>query len=370
MTDPTMPAAAPVEPAAPRRRRLRLKRKWVIVGVLVALVLGGGAYGANAKGNANAEKYDDAVDAWNDQKNEMLGAPGYANGNLWDFDDATTKKSLKKQRLACAEVLDLRKSVAKGAAAVPTATDNLFKLASPDQRDAIKTSKARVKAVKAYAKAADKVLVQMRRDCAWNIKVNSVKEGDSGAKKIFDKAEKLLLKPGHSVGNYYCPSSSKGSCLPVTVAGRTKYAETILKAIKVDKAYTMKTFFSAGQCDSTSYGDLCAAFKANLASFYGNLGDYSAVFKQIDPSNATLKQEYEQMKKGNKSADKKFKKALLKAHPDFKSDYRVSKYPFWQEAYFNATGVELILSLDKLRKAVLDLPATGDTMDALGPLTP
>jgi hypothetical protein len=362
MTDPTVPLPQ-AEPAA-RRRRLLTKKRVIIaaVGVFVALAFGGAAYGAHVKGDAKAEEYANALDAWNDKRNELLGAPGYANGELWDFDDPTTKKSLAKQKVACDEVLTLRKSTAKNAADVPTAPDSFFKLLSSDDREAIKDSKARVKAVKAYAKAADKVLVQMHKDCVWNIRTNSEKEGDSGAKKIFDKAEDLLLKPGHSAGNYYCPSSAKASCLPASQAGRTKFAELILQAIKVDKAYRMKTYFAPGSCDSTSYAELCAALKVNLASFYDNLGDYSAVFKSIDPSNTKLKQEFEEMKKGNKAADKAFKAALFKAHPEYKHDYRVAKYPFWQEAYFNAAGVDAIVSLEKLRKAVLHLPGGGDTV--------
>jgi hypothetical protein len=368
MSDPTLPVPG-LEPAAPRRRR---SRKWIViiaVVVVLALGLGGAAYGVQAKGDAKAREYSKALDAWNDQKNDLLGAPAEANSGLWDYDDATTKKSLAKQKVACDRVLTLRKSTARNAEAVPTEPDNFFKLLSSDERTAIKESVAREKAVKAYAKAADKVLVQMRRDCVWNIRTNSVKEGDSGAKKIFAKAKKLLLKPGHSAGNYYCPSSSKVSCLPASSADRTKFAELNLKALKVDKAYVMKRFFTPGSCDSTSYAELCAALKVDLASWYGNIGDYNAVFKTIDPSNVRLKQEFEQMKKGNKVADKAFKKALFKARPKFKSDFRVSKYPFWRDAFFSASAVDAIGKLDKLRKAVLLGPGNTDSMEALGELS-
>jgi hypothetical protein len=362
MTDQTLPVPEP-EPAAPRRKLLTRKRVTIVAVVaFVALSLGGAAYGIQVKGNQKADEYATALDAWNDQRNELLGAPGYANGELWDFDDPTTKESLAKQKVACDQVQTLRKSAAKNAAAVPTAPDSFFKLLSSDERQAIKDSKARVKAVKAYAKGADKVLVQMRKDCVWNIKSNSEKEGDSGSKKIFDKADGLLLKPGHTAGNYYCPSSFKAPCLPASLAGRTEYAKLILKGLKVDKAYRMKTYFAPGSCDSTSYAELCAALQTDMASYYSNIGDYSAVFKTIDPSNAKLKQEFEDMKKGNKAADKAFKTALFKAHPDFKNDFRVAKYPFWQEAYFSASAVESIADLDKLRKAVLHLPGGGDTV--------
>ena len=368
MSDPTLPVPG-LEPAAPRRK---LSRKWIVlivVVVVLALGLGGAAYGVHTKGDAKAREYAKALDAWNDQKNDLLGAPSEANRELWDFDDATTKKSLAKQKVACERVLTLRKSAARNAAAVPKEPDNFFKILSSDERKAIKESVAREKAVKAYAKAADKVLVQLRRDCVWNIKSNSVKEGDSGSKKIFAEAEKLLLKPGRSEGNYYCPSSSKLSCLPASLAGRTKYAELNLKALKVDKAYFMKKFFAAGSCDSTSYAELCTALKADIASYYANIGDYNAVFKSIDPSNTKLKEEFEQMKKGNKAADKAFKKALFKAHPDFKSDFRVSKYPFWQEAFFDASAGKSIKDLEKLRKAVLSGSGNADSVQALGELS-
>lgn len=369
MSDPILPIPES-EPAAPRRRKL--SRKWIVTIVAVVVVavgLGGAAYGVQVKGDAKASEYAKALDAWNDQKNDLLGAPAEANSGLWDFNDATTKKSVAKQNVACERVLKLRKSTAKNAAAVPKADDSFFKLLSSDQRDAIKESAAREKAVKAYATAADKVLVQLHKDCAWNIRSNSAKEGDSGAKKIFDKAEKLLLQPGQSAGIYYCPSSAKAACLPVTTADRTKYAELTLKGLKVDKAYVMKRFFAPGSCDATSYGDLCDEMKATLSSYYANIGDYNALFKTIDPSSSKLRQEFDRMVKNNKSADKAFKKALFKAYPEFKSDFRVSKYPFWQEAYFSASAVKSIRSLEKLRKTVLLGAGNTDSVQALGELS-
>ncbi|MCW2750750.1 MAG: hypothetical protein JWR83_1860 [Aeromicrobium sp.] len=368
MTDPTLPVPEP-EPAAPRRK---FSKKWIVVPlvvVLLALAVGGAAYGVHAKGDAKAKEYSKALDAWSEKENDLVFTVASASSGLWDFDDATTKKSLATQKVACNRVLTLRKSAAEDAAAVPMAPDSFFKILSADERKVLKDSAARGKAVKAYAKAVNVVMVQLRKDCVWNIKSNSSKEGDSGAKKIFDQAKELLLKPGHTAGNYYCPSSSKVSCLPATVAQRTQYATLILKALKVDKTYIMKKFFAAGSCDSTSYAELCTALKADLASYYANVGDYSAVFKSIDPSNTKLKQEFEQMKKGNKAADKSFKKALFKAHPDFKSDFRVSKYPFWPEAYFDASAGNLIASLEKLKKAVLHLSgSSGDSVDALDEL--
>ncbi|MDX6275983.1 MAG: hypothetical protein QOJ72_111, partial [Nocardioidaceae bacterium] len=321
-----------------------------------------------AKGDAKAKEYAKALDAWSQNEEDLLAAASSANDGLWDFNDATTKKSLANQKVACDRVLTLRASAAKDAAAVPKAPDTVFKILSSAERKALKDSAAREKAIKAYAKAVDGVMVQLRRDCRWNIKSNSTKFGDSGAKKIFGQAKNLLLKPGHTAGNYYCPSSAKVACLPATVGQRTQYASLILKALKVDKAYNMKRFFAAGSCDSTSYGKLCSSLKADLASYYANFGDYSAVFKSVDPSNTKLKQEYERMKKGNKASDRSFKKALFKAHPDFKSDPRVSKYPFWTDAYFDASAGNAIASLDKLKKAIPHVPGGGGSVDALGGL--
>ena len=162
MTDPTPPAPQ-LEPADPRRK---LSRKWIVaivVGIVLALGLGGSAYGVHAKGDAKAKEYSNALDAWSDQKNDLLGAPLVANSDLWDFEDATTKKSLAKQEVACERVLTLRKSAAENAAAPPKAPDSFFKLLSSAERKAIKASVAREKAVKAYTKAADKVLCRCTR---------------------------------------------------------------------------------------------------------------------------------------------------------------------------------------------------------------
>lgn len=369
MSDPTLPVPGLEEPAAPRRKR---SRKWIVlivVVVVLALGLGGAAYGVKAKGDAKAKEHAKALDGWNDQKNDLLGAPSEANRELWDFDDATTKKSLAKQKVACDRVLTLRKSAARNAAAVPKEPDNFFKLLSSDEREAIKDSAAREKAVKAYAKAADKVLVQLRRDCAWNIRVNATKSSKSGSKKIYDQAEGLLLKPGRSAGNYYCPSTSKVSCLPASVQERTRYVELILKGLKVEKAYLTKRWFAAGSCARTSYDELCSALKSNLSSYFANVGDYGAVITSVAPSNSKLRQEFDRMVKGNKAVDKAFKKTLLKARPEFKSDFRVSKYPFWQEAFFDASAGKAIEKLDKLRQVVLGKSGSPDSVEALGELS-
>lgn len=366
MTEPAGPAP---EPEVKQRR---LSRGWVIgivAGVVSTLVLGGAAYGVKAKGDSQAETHAKALEKWAGQQQDMLRAPAEANRVLWDlYEDPTTKESLARQKKACEKVVHLQADVAEHASAVPRESDNFFKLLSSDERDAIKRSKARVKAVKAYAKAADEVLEQRHRDCVWNIKVNSVKEGDSGAKKIFDEAEKLKLKAGHSEGNYYCPSG-KVDCIPVTAAKREKYAELVLEAIKVDKAYVMKEFFVAGQCDSTSYAELCVALKDNLSSFYGSLEDYSEIFAAVVPTNAKIKSELDAMKKSGKKADKAFGVAMFKAHPDFKADARLADDPFWQEAYFSATAKKAISELSELRDAVRGLSSAGaDSVDALGPI--
>jgi len=368
MSDLTPPAPE-LEPTPPRRRRIG--RVWIIavaVVVFLALAVGGAAYGVKAKGDAKAKDYAKALDAWSDQRNDLLGAPAEANSGLWDFDDATTKKSLAQQKEACARVLTLRTSAAKAAAAVPEEPDTFFKLLSSDERDAIKESAQRKKAVVAYAKAADEVLLQLRKDCTWNIKANSTKDDAPGAKKIRDQAKAMLLKPGQTAGNYYCPSTSKSSCLPATVQQRTKYVELIIKGIKVQKAYYIKRYFAGGSCERTSYDELCAALKRNVSSYFANIGDYGDVVKSVAPSNSKLRKEYDEIVKGNKAADKTFKKTLLKARPNLKSDYRVARYPFWQEAYFSATAVDSIAKLEKLRKAVLSgTGSTGsDSVEALG----
>lgn len=352
MIDPTLPVPQP-EPASPPRK---FSRRWIVAIVVVALLalgLGGAAYGVHAKGDAKAEEYSKAIDAWDDQRSDLVSAPAAANNGLWDFDDATTKKSLAKQRVACARVLTLRKSAAGNAAALPKADDSFFKLLSSAERRAIKASVAREKAVKAYAKAADKVLVQLHSDCVWNIRTNSVDPDASGSKKITAEADKLMLKRGHSEGNYYCPSTGKGDCLPATAAKSARFAELFLKSIKVDKAYYLKQFFKAGTCDSTSYVELCTAMKAAMGSYYGSLEKYGSFFKSLETTNGWLAQEFSRLEKNNKAADIKFKAAMFKAHPEFKTDYRVRNDVFWQEAFFDASARDSIADLLKFRKAMV-----------------
>lgn len=348
MSDPILPTPAP-EPA-PRRRKIS-RKTWVGVAVASVLVLGG-VGGAYAKGESDAKEYAKALDAWNDQKNDMLGAPSEANRLLWDFEDPTSKKSLALQKEACEDVETLRKSAAKNAEAFPAASDTLFKLLSSADRRAIKDSAAREKAVNAYAKAADTVMVQLHKDCVWNIRANSADRGDSGSKKVYDEAETLVIKKGQSDGAYYCPSSSDEDCLPHP-AKLTRYAELLLKAAKLDKSYFLKQYFKPGLCEATSYGQLCGALKKNIASFYGTSAEYSKILKTLDPTSVRVEQEFDEMKKKDRKANKAFRAALFKARPELKSSPRVSESVFWREAFFDAVATASIEDLDKLRTAVL-----------------
>ena len=348
MTDPILPT--PVPEPTPRRRKVN-RKKWVGIAAVVVLLLGG-AGGTYAKGEADAKEYSKDLDAWNDQRNDLLGAPSEANRLLWDFEDSTTKKSLARQKEACEDVETLRKSAAKNAEAFPAASDTFFKLLSSADREAIKDSAAREKAVNAYAKAADKVLVQLHKDCVWNIRANSADRGESGSKKVYDEADKLLIKKGQSDGAYYCPSSSEDDCLPAP-AKLTRYAELLLKAAKLDKAHFLKKYFEPGLCEATSYGELCGALKKNIASFYGSSVDYSKILKTLDPTSFRVEQEYDEMKKTDRKANKAFRVALFKARPELKSNFRVSESVFWREAFFDAVATASIQDLDKLRTAVL-----------------
>ncbi len=353
MTEPTLPAPQP-DSVATRRR---LSRTWLIAiagsGLLV-LVLGGAAYGLHANGDAKAKNYAKAVAAWHDQRSDLLGAPSEANRGLWELtDDPTTKKSIASQKTACEGVETLRASAAKSGAAVPKVDKGAFDFLSSAKREAVKDSAGRTKAVKAYTDAANKVLVQMHKDCLWNIDFNSRQASKSDTYR--DQAEKLNLKHGQSEGAFYCPSGGKVDCLPATAAKRAKYAELTLKANRLDETNFLKSFASGG-CSSTSYAALCKDLKANGMAFLSNEKRWAKFVKVADPTSIRVNQESARRTKSNKAADKAYKVAVFKAHPGFKDDDRLTSNPLWNEVFFDDAAVAANDGLKKLRDAVLDEP--------------
>lgn len=344
MTEPTTPTpsgSAPAPASGP------LGRAWIalIIALVLVLGLGGAAYGVHHAGNSKADDYAKALSAWDGEKDKLVSAPTTATSGLWDFGKSSEDKSVAKQKVACARVDKLRKSVAKDANALPTTGGGLFKVLSSSYRKAAKNSAAREKAARAYAKAADSMLAQLHKDCLWNIRYNS---SDSGSKKYWDQAEKLVLKNGHSEGGITC--SDKRDCVPATSANRVKYADLRLKANKIDETYYLK-LVGDGACAATSYGKVCEAMKADWVTYYDNEAHYNTLVKHSNSSDPGIAKEITRLEKSNAAATKKFKAALDSLHPEFKTDKRLSKSPFWTEAYFDASTKKAIVGLTKLSKA-------------------
>ncbi len=101
MSDSPLPFPA-LEPT-PRRRKIG--RRWIVavaVVVFLALGLGGAAYGVKAKGDAKAEEYAKALNAWGDKRDDLLGAPGRPTASCGTSATPRPKKSLAEQKKSLA----------------------------------------------------------------------------------------------------------------------------------------------------------------------------------------------------------------------------------------------------------------------------
>ena len=224
--------------------RVNLKR-WLLLGagVLVLVLVGGGAYGW---ATWMATEYEKDFDRWasevRPEANGSVRIPIAAFG-YWH---PIGKQELKSQADGCDEVRAGRPALAAATEKLPRLTKLPVDWLSPEYRKAVDHDERRARILKAFSDAAEPILRQLERDCDFDGKVLRL---DSMSGVQWDKADKLADPASAPL------CGDKDGCIPEDAARRRKFAFALAKAN--DHQRSVESLFRTDECRSSSFGAAC-----------------------------------------------------------------------------------------------------------------
>ena len=218
-------------------------RRWLLLGagVLVLVLVGGGAYGW---ATWTAQEYEKDFDRWasdvRPKANGSVRIPVATFGYWYPIG----KQELKAQAGGCDEVRAGRPALAAATGKLPRLARLPVGWFSPAYGKALDRDERRARIVKAFSDAAEPVLKQLERDCAFD---GTVLRLDARRDAQWDKAEQLA--DAANVCGY------EDGCIPVDAARRGKFARALDRA--VDRQRDVESLYRANECASTSFGAAC-----------------------------------------------------------------------------------------------------------------
>lgn len=211
--------------------------------MLVLALVVGGAFGW---ATWTAKEYEKDFDRWasdvRPKANGSVRVPIAAFG-YWH---PIGKQELKAQAGGCDEVRAGRPALAAATGKMPRVTNLPVDWLSPAYGKAVDHDRRRARVVKAFVDAADPVLRQLERDCAFNGKVLRL---EARRDAQWDKSDKLADPEGTSFCTY------KEGCIPDDSARRQRFASVLAKASEHQRA--AESLYRSKECRSSSFGDAC-----------------------------------------------------------------------------------------------------------------
>ena len=193
-----------------------------------------------------AKEYESDFDRWASEvrpkANVSVRVPVAAFGYLFPIGD----QELKRQAGGCDEVRASRPALAGATSKLPRVTELPVRWLSPAYDKAVDRDHRRARIVKAFSDAAEPVLRQMERDCAFDQKVVRL-QARSHAQ--WDKADKLADPESAP----FC--GEEEGCIPDDAVRRRKFASALSKAN--DYQRSEESLFRTDECTSTSFGAAC-----------------------------------------------------------------------------------------------------------------
>ena len=293
--------------------RVNLKR-WLLLGagVLVLVLVGGGAYGW---ATWTAKEYEKDFDRWaSDVRPEANGSVRIpiATFGYWY---PIGKQELKSQADGCDKVRAGRPALAAATEKLPRLTELPVDWLSPAYGKAVDHDRQRARVVKAFSDAAIPVLRQMERDCAFDGKVLRL---DARRDTQWDKVDKLA--DPSSVCGY------KDGCIPVDVARRQRFATASEKA--VDHQRAVESLYRSKECASTSYRPACEDVADAMDRFLDREAEYNRQVRALTASSTgfAVNQAADRSERAYKKYGKSLRRMLPKRFPgieeftDFRDD--------------------------------------------------
>jgi hypothetical protein len=290
-------------------------RGWLLLGAVVLVVaLGAGAFGW---ATWTAKEYESDFDRWasdvRPKANGSVRVPIAAFGYWYPI----SKKELKAQADGCDEIRARRPALAAATEKLPRLTELPARWLSPEYDKAVDRDRRRARVVKAFSDAANPVLRQMQRDCAFDGKVLRL---DARRDAQWDKSDKLA-DPATAP---YC--EHKDGCIPEDALRRQRFAAALTKANNHLRA--TESLYRTKECESTSFGAACEDVADAMDRFLDLDDEYNRQVRALTASSTgfTVNQAADRSERAYKKYRKTLRRMLPKQFPgvedsiDFKDD--------------------------------------------------
>jgi hypothetical protein len=317
-------------------------RGWLLLGAVVLVVaLGTGAFGW---ATWTAKEYEKDFDRWasdvRPKANGSARVPVAAFGHWHPIED----QDLKDQADGCDEVRAGRPALAAATEKLPRLTELPVRWLSPEYDKAVDRDRRRAQVVKAFSDAANPVLRQMQRDCAFDGKVLRL---DARRDTQWDKVDKLA--DPSSVCDY------KDGCIPVDVARRQRFATASEKAVEHQRA--VESLYRSKECASTSYGPACEDVADAMDRFLDREDEYNRQVRALTASSTgyAVNQAADRSERAYKKYRKTLRRVLPKQFPGVEdtNDFKVD--PTSVDAYLSGVNNLRVRELLDVRNAMRGL---------------
>ena len=294
---------------------MNLKR-WLLLGagVLVLVLVGGGAYGW---ATWTAQEYEKDFDRWasdvRPKANGSVRVPIAAFGYWYPIG----KQELKSQADGCEEARAGRPALTAATGKLPRLTKLPVDWLSPAYSKAVERDHQRARVVKAFSDAAVPALRQMERDCTFDGKILRSK---SLSDAQWDKGDKLADPES-------APScGEKDGCIPLDEGRRRKFAVALTKSNDHERA--IESLFRAKECGSTSFGVACEDVADAMDRWLDAQDEYNRQVRALTATSSgfAVNQAGDRADRAYKKYEKALKRILPKQFPgvedtiDFKDD--------------------------------------------------
>lgn len=220
-------------------------RRWLlpVVGVLILVVIGGGAFGW---ATWTAHVYERDFDRWRSDHKPKVTSNARIPVKAFGYRSGYEDRDVQAQADGCDEVRASRTTLVEGAEKLPRIADLPVDWLSPAYREAAGLDRQRARVVEIWRDSADTVLRQMERDCTFG---GEVMQLESRRDAELERADELAdPKSAPSCGE-------DGGCIPIDAEKRRKFASALEKA--GDHQRSGESLYRSAECASSSYGAAC-----------------------------------------------------------------------------------------------------------------
>ena len=320
-------------------------KRWLLLGagVLVLALVGGAAFGW---ATWTANEYEKDFDRWaSDVRPKADGSvriPIATFGYWYPIGD----EELKSQADGCDEVRTGRPALAAATGKLPRLAQLPVDWLSPAYSTAVDRDHRRARVVKAFNDAAESVMRQLERDCAFDGKVL----------RFMSLSDAQWDKSGELADPESAPScGEKDGCIPLEAGQRRKFAVALVKSS--DQARAVESLFRAKECGSTSFGVACEDLADAMDRWLDAQDEYNRQVRALTASSSgfAVNQAGDRADRALKKYRKTLRRMLPKRFPGVEDFADFTEDPASADAFLSAMNNMRVRQLLDERNAMRGL---------------